>query len=92
MEDHLVSSHQIQPYQYAINNINNGINMLSLSIFPDKYQPSGSCNMSQIDNIVMNIKLQNIININNIALFRAYSMNYNVLRIVNGLAGIVFTR
>ena len=83
---------QIQPYQYAINNINNGINMLSLSIFPDKYQPSGSCNMSQIDNIVMNIKLQNIININNIALFRAYSMNYNVLRIVNGLAGIVFTR
>lgn len=82
----------VQPYQYVNHTPNEGINMFSFCNFPDKFQPSGSCNMSQIDNALLYLQLSNLISVNNIALFRAYSFNYNVLRIVNGLSGIVFTR
>lgn len=83
---------QVQSYQYLNHNPNEGINLYSFCNFPDKFQPSGSCNMSQIDNALLILQLGNIININNIAKMRAYSFNYNVLRIVNGLSGIVFTK
>ena len=60
-------------------------------MFPYKHQPSGTCNMSKIDysQIVMN--LQSIVNVNNTVKFRCYAINENILRIVNGLCGIVFT-
>ena len=66
-------------------------NLYCFSMFPYKHQPSGTCNMSKIDysQIVMN--LQSIVNVNNTVKFRCYAINENILRIVNGLCGIVFT-
>ena len=82
----------IQPYQYLKHQPDEGINMYSFSNFPDKYQPSGSCNMSQIDQIAIDIFTQNVVTVTNVAIFRCFSFGYNVLRIVNGLSGIVFTK
>jgi Major capsid protein N-terminus/Large eukaryotic DNA virus major capsid protein len=70
-----------------------GINMYSYALYPFTHaQPSGSFNTSQIDNIEIRIKLSNVVNVNNVALFRGYSLCQNILRIVNGYAAPVFTR
>lgn len=82
----------LQPYQSFDHNVSEGINVYSFSIFPGKYQISGSCNMSQIDNIQLDLTLYNIISNKNIAKVRGYGLEYNVLRIVNGIAGLVFTK
>lgn len=80
----------LQIYQNLEHSVNEGINFYSFSLFPNKYQPSGSCNMSQIDNIQIDLTVSNDINTSNPAKFRCYSLNHNVLKIVNGLAGLVF--
>jgi len=82
----------IQPYQCFPHTVDEGINVYSFSIFPDKYQPSGSCNMSQIDFIQLDLTLQNIITNKNTVVVRTYGLEYNVLRVVNGVAGLVFTK
>lgn len=82
----------VEAYEHCLHSPNEGINIYSFALFPGKYQPSGSCNMSQIDDIQADLSLTNIITLKNVAKFRAYSLSYNVLRIVNGLSGIVFTK
>lgn len=69
-----------------------GINMYSFGLYPFIEQPSGACNMSQIDNIRVLLNLSSVVNINNHATFRAYCLCSNVLRIVGGLAATVFLK
>lgn len=69
-----------------------GINMYSFALYPFTNQPSGSCNMSQFDNVRAHLILSPIVNINNYAHFRAYCLCSNVLRIVGGLAATVFLK
>lgn len=80
----------VQSYQYFDYPASAGLNLFSFCLFPAKDLPSGSCNMSQIDNINIQMNLSGIIRISNQATFRAYGLNYNVLRVVDGLAGQVF--
>lgn len=80
----------IQPYQVADHFVSEGINLYSFSLYPSKQQPSGSCNMSKIDNTLLQIRVKNIINFNNQVKIRIYGVNNNILRIVNGLSGLVF--
>lgn len=82
----------LQPLQHFSQGPQEGINIYSFSLFPEKTYASGTCNMSQIDNITMQMNLSYNININNTVKFRAYSLCNNIYRIVNGLGGIVFTR
>ena len=56
---------------------------LSLS----KHQPTGTLNFSRIDNA----KLQLVNPSGGNAIHRAYAVNYNVLRIKNGMAGVAFS-
>lgn len=81
----------IQPYQHFMANLDEGINVYSFCLFPEKYQPSGTCNMSKIDNIAIQIKVKNNIDFANDAKFRSYYVNYNILRIINGMCYLVFT-
>ena len=82
----------VQAHQHLNNELSEGINLYSFGIYPEKLQPSGSCNMSMISNVQLDLTNQNIITIKNTATLRVYSLGYNVLRIVNGIAGLVFTR
>lgn len=81
----------IQKYQYTNASCFQGINMYSFCAHPFKLQPSGSCNMSQINNLQMQLKMIPSIHINNNVLFRAYALSYQILRMSNGLTGVVFT-
>jgi hypothetical protein len=79
-------------YKYFKHSFKEGINGLSFSLDPFAYQPKGSCNMSNINNTQINMNINNIINNNNIAVFSGYSINYNYLKIVNGIGGVLFIK
>lgn len=81
----------IQPLQYTKTTPFPGINMFSYCLHPFSTSISGSCNMSQVDNLRMKLQISPVVNIKNTASFRCYSLLYQVLRISNGLVGRVFT-
>jgi len=81
----------VQPFQHFSFAPNEGINVYSFSIYPEILQPSGSCNMTKIDDILLQVSMSNIINFSNQANVRCYGLNYNILRITHGLGGLVFT-
>ncbi len=81
-----------QPYNYFTKTPSNGINVYSFGLFNnDLNQPNGSANMSFINNVNLQMQLSTIINNSNNASFTGFSVNYNILRIDQGLAGVLFT-
>lgn len=81
----------IQPLQHTKTTPQSGINMFSYCLYPFSPYPSGSCNMSQIENLKMKLHMSSIVNINNTASYRCYTLVYQVIRLSNGLIGSVFT-
>lgn len=77
-----------QPYKYHSSGTNNYIYMYSFALEPENIQPSGTCNFSKIDNVVINLDMSP--NISD-GVINVYGMNYNILRIQNGMAGILFS-
>jgi hypothetical protein len=53
----------------------------------NKSQPTGTLNFSRIDNAKININAPSDANLD---MIRAYAVNYNILRIKNGMGGIAF--
>ena len=85
---------KIQPFLHHNNNIE-GVCSYSFSLNPDKYQPSGSCNLSKIKNIRFEIDLKNISNELSKTEKYKYDVNiymkyYNVLQIKSGMAELLF--
>ena len=64
----------------------------SFSKSPGKLQPSGSINMSAIDNIVFNMKLKepSLYNEEYKYNLTVYFVNYNILDIRNGMGGLIY--
>jgi len=82
----------IQPYQHFKYAPQIGINVYSFGLHPELIQPSGSCNMSQIDNILIKTKTDATVTSSNYAVLRCYGLSYNILRVSSGIAGVVFSR
>ena len=80
----------VQPYQHHSFYPNTGINLYSFCLFPEQYQPSGSANLSKIDNMDLQFNTINSSDIINNTTLKLYGVVYNVLRISNGLCGLVF--
>ncbi len=80
----------VQPYQNHTNSPAIGVNSYSFAIEPEKTQPSGTCNMSRIDNINLVLSLDTIVNSNNTVNIRVYGLCYNILRIAFGFVGVAF--
>ena len=84
----------VQPYNYYNASPSLGVNAYSFSLNPLEVQPSGSCNFSRIPKISLEINL--IKNINDFKLNNEYNLeiigtNYNILRIIGGIAGLAYT-
>ena len=47
----------VQPYQHHTNIPITGINVYSFALKPEEHQPSGTCNMSRIDNATLQLQL-----------------------------------
>lgn len=81
----------VQTYQHHSHASSEGINLYSFALYPEKYQPGGTANMSKIDDIALRVTVDNSITFQNLAKLRVYAVAYNVLRVANGLGGLVFT-
>lgn len=81
----------VQPYQHFYKSPKEGLNVYSFFLLGNDLQPSGSCNMSKIDNVSLKVSMSPNINFSNYANIRIYSQRYNILKIVYGYCGIVFT-
>lgn len=80
----------IQLYQNHKKAVNTGINCYSFCLFPSLYQPSGPINMSQVTNLSIKLNLDNTVTPTNPASLRCYAISNNILRVTNGIAGLVF--
>jgi hypothetical protein len=77
----------VQPYQHHTRiPVNQDISVYSFSLQPEEHQPSGTCNMSRIDNATL--YLENAFNGNTIKVF---AINYNVLRVMSGMGGLAYS-
>ena len=82
---------QVQPWQHHSRAPDTGINVYSFALRPEEHQPSGTCNMSRIDNATLQLVLSNAtVESTNTAKVRVYARNYNVLRIMSGMGGLNF--
>lgn len=63
------------------------LKMYSFAQKVNKRQPSGSCNFSRLDNAALQIQTTT----NAPAGLSLYAVNYNILRIQNGMAGVAFS-
>ena len=77
----------VQPYQHWTRIPATGIYSYSFSLYPEQHQPSGTVNMSRIDNATLQLVLAAAVS----TAVRIYAMNYNVLRIMSGMGGIAYS-
>jgi len=81
-----------QPYQHHTRSPDTGINVYSFSLRPEEHQPSGTCNFSRIDNAVLQLVLSSAtVSGTATAKVRVYGVNYNVLRVMSGMAGVAYS-
>ena len=82
----------VQPYQHHTRAPDTGINVYSFALRPEEHQPSGSCNFSRIDNAVLQLVLSSpTVSGTATAKVRVYAVNYNVLRVMSGMAGVAYS-
>ena len=75
------------PIQYHTSIPNNYIYLFSFSLRPEDYQPSGSCNFSRFDIKQLQIEFSDNIPQSEVKIF---GVNYNILRITQGLGGLAY--
>jgi hypothetical protein len=81
----------VQPYDKHSRIPLNGINMYSFSLEPEEYQPSGSCNLAFIPNRTLQVELDpSLYNSKYNIQLNVYCTNYNILRIANGFARLMY--
>ena len=82
----------VQPWQHHTRAPDTGINVYSFALRPEEHQPSGTCNMSRIDNATLQLVLSNAtVESTNTAKVRVYATNYNILRIMSGMGGMAYS-
>lgn len=80
----------VQPFQHhTCIPLSKGINVYSFALRPEEHQPSGTCNFSRIDNASLIVGHDRIGN--KTAKIRVYARNYNVLRVMSGMAGLAYS-
>jgi hypothetical protein len=88
---------KVQPYQHHSGTTKNhpGIYMYSFALKPEEHQPSGTCNFSRIDTatLVVDFVGEVVVDSDRDATWdiRVYAVNYNILRIMSGMAGLAYS-
>ncbi len=88
----------VQPLQHHTNTPADGVNMYSFALNPEEHQPSGTCNMSRIDNATLNLTFgaSGVNDFKNTYLsddskISIYASNYNVFRVMSGMGGLAYS-
>ena len=94
----------IQPFQYhtcgglieldSTMYYNGGFYMYSFCLDPENYQPQGTLNFSKLNNFVINFDYkkthQDYTTIDEKYTFTCYGINYNILKISQGMGGVAY--
>lgn len=85
----------VQSYERHHSDLPDGVSTCSFALKPELFQPSGSANLSRLDDIVVRIRIRPEIveemqNFNAEYRFGVYCLAHNVLRIMSGLSGLAF--
>ena len=90
----------LQPHMHHQNTPKDGINLYSFALEPEKLQPTGTSNLSKVENIILTLWFDdtsnpdgllpelNLLNLDN-RLF-VYAFSYNILRVTSGLAALAY--
>jgi len=82
----------VQPYQHHTNVPAVGINVYSFALQPEQHQPSGTCNLSRIDNTTLLLTISNnAVGTLTSSTVYVYATNYNVLRVMSGMGGLAYS-
>jgi len=94
----------IETYNYHHSTPANGVNVFSFALHPEQHQPSGTCNLSRIDNTVLDIALYRdtpytdpsrtpppLSIVSSTSQCYIYCTNYNVLRVMSGMGDIAYS-
>jgi hypothetical protein len=81
----------VQPYQHFSNTPSDGVNVYSFALKAEDHQPTGTCNFSRIDNATLNVTGDPAVGGDNSTLLNIYTVNYNVLRVMSGMAGTAYS-
>jgi hypothetical protein len=66
------------------------IAIYSFALKPEDHQPSGTCNFSKIDKVMLH-RYKGQIQSNDRVNLNIYAVNYNILRVMSGLAALAYT-
>jgi len=77
----------VQPSKHLPRGPAVGIYVYSFAIKPTEHQPSGSVNMSRIDNATLQLTMASSAAFN----LYSYMISYNILRIMSGMAGLAYS-
>jgi hypothetical protein len=80
---------EVQPYSHHTRSPSKHIYAYSFALKPEEHQPSGSCNMSRLDNVNLNLTFNGTNTVE--SELRVYATNYNVLRVMSGMAGLAYS-
>lgn len=80
----------VQNYQAHTNIPQGFIYVYSFALHPEESSPSGSCNMSRIDNVTLTLTLQDGLARETVTIM-VYARNWQVLRFKEGLGGVAFS-
>jgi len=83
-------------YVQALNTHSNapseGINLYSFCLNPEEHQPSGQCNISRLSKVLLHLDFDpSLVAGSQDIDIRVYATNYNILRLVSGMAGMAYT-
>ena len=78
----------VQPYECKYTIPEKSIYIYSFCLDPNNINPTGSCNFSRIDNVSFNFYGDQEYTGYT---FNLYATNYNILRIMNGLGGLLYS-
>lgn len=76
-----------------------GINVYSFALHPEKHQPSGTTNLSRIDNTLLNLNFADSLRCHNLlkldiardSRLYIFAFSYNILRVMSGMAGLAYS-
>jgi hypothetical protein len=83
----------VQPHQHHSRTPTDGVNVYSFALNPEQHQPSGTANLSRIDNTQLNITFvdrPDLKYLNSDTKLYIFAVNYNVLRIMSGMGGLSY--
>lgn len=89
----------VQPYQSHTRIPDNFIYLYSFGLRPEEHQPSGTVNMSRIDNAQLKFDMTNVANLPSpssqwsgaVGRVAIYATNYNVFRVMSGMGGLAYS-